>query len=336
MLGGDAGGAGRPGHRPRAARPSRGLARRRRPRPADAGAGDATELDRRDRRLPDLPARRARPRRRRRSGPTAATSPTSPRRAAAARDWARVAGRRRATTSRPGRGAAGRHDPGLAPTSLRRRAAALRGFYRFAFGEGLIAVDVAAHLDLPRPPRLLPETLTVEPRPSGCSTRPAATTTTRTASATGRCSSCCTRPASGSARRSASTAEDLSIDGALRAGHRQGRQGAARAGRRRRPRLARRAGSTGPRPALLALGHVAPVRGGPLFLGDRGRRLARQQAWAAVKRAAARGRPRRTGSARTPCATRSRPICSRAGPTCASSRSCSDMRVSPRHSSTRI
>ena len=54
------------------------------------------------------------------------------------------------------------HDPGLAPTSLRRRAAALKGFYRFCFGEGLIRSDVAAHLDLPRQPRLLPETLTVE------------------------------------------------------------------------------------------------------------------------------------------------------------------------------
>src|SRR6185503_8974166 len=29
-----------------------------------------------------------------------------------------------------------RSDPGLAPTSLRRRAAAIKGFYRFAFGEG--------------------------------------------------------------------------------------------------------------------------------------------------------------------------------------------------------
>jgi integrase/recombinase XerD len=43
----------------------------------------------------------------------------------------------------------------------------------------------------------------------------------------------------------------------------------------------------GPRGPLLALGHVAPVRGGPLFLGDRGRRLARQQAWSSVRRAAA-------------------------------------------------
>ena len=33
---------------------------------------------------------------------------------------------------------------GLASTSLRRRAAALKGFYRFAYGEGRIAVDIAA------------------------------------------------------------------------------------------------------------------------------------------------------------------------------------------------
>ncbi len=44
----------------------------------------------------------------------------------------------------------------------------------------------------------------------------------------------------------------------------------------------------GPRPALLSGHHVEPVRGGPLFLGDRGRRLARQQAWAAVTAAAER------------------------------------------------
>ena len=79
----------------------------------------------------------------------------------AARDWAagpEVAHRYLAARAR--RGLSG--DPGLAPASLRRRAAAIRGFYRFAFGDGLIAVDVAAHLDLPRQPRLLPETLTVD------------------------------------------------------------------------------------------------------------------------------------------------------------------------------
>jgi len=42
------------------------------------------------------------------------------------------------------------------------------------------------------------------------------------------------------------------------------------------------------RPALLAIHHVEPARGGPLFLGDRGRRLARQQAFALVRAAARR------------------------------------------------
>jgi integrase/recombinase XerD len=47
------------------------------------------------------------------------------------------------------------------------------------------------------------------------------------------------------------------------------------------------------RPALLAIHHVEPVRGGPLFLGDRGGRFARQQAFAAVRTAARRaGLPR--------------------------------------------
>jgi integrase/recombinase XerD len=79
----------------------------------------------------------------------------------AARDWAagpEVAHRYLAARARRGRP----NEPGLAPTSLRRRTASIRGFYRFAYGDGLIAVDVAAHLDLPRQPRLLPETLTVE------------------------------------------------------------------------------------------------------------------------------------------------------------------------------
>ena len=72
----------------------------------------------------------------------------------------------------------------------------------------------------------------------------------------------------------------------------------------------------------------------PALPQRRGRRLGRNQAWASSS-----GRPRRpawaTGSRRTRSATRSRRTCWRAGPTCASYRSCSGMRVSPRRSSTR-
>lgn len=49
-----------------------------------------------------------------------------------------------------------------ASTTVRRRTAAIRGFYRFAFGEGYIAVDVADQIVLPRAPRQLPDVLSVE------------------------------------------------------------------------------------------------------------------------------------------------------------------------------
>ena len=186
-----------------------------------------------------------------------------------------------AARSRRGRKA----DPGLAPSSLRRRAAAIRGFYRFAFGEGLIAVDVAAHLDLPRMPRLLPETLTVAE-------------VERLIEAAGPADA----DASGPLRDRALVEllyaaglrvsealgldrEDLSLDG-----------GFARViGKGDKERLVPVGDLAlgvlgrwidGPRAAMLALSHVAPARGGPLFLGDRGRRWSRQQAWSAVKRAA--------------------------------------------------
>jgi len=47
----------------------------------------------------------------------------------------------------------------LRPSTRRRRAAAVRAFYRFLFAEGLIERDVAGLLDLPRQQRQLPDTL---------------------------------------------------------------------------------------------------------------------------------------------------------------------------------
>jgi integrase/recombinase XerD len=179
-----------------------------------------------------------------------------------------------------------RNDPGLAPSSLRRRAAALKGFYRFAYGEGLIAVDVAAHVDLPRPSRLLPETLTVEEvgrlldaaggeddDPHGLRGRALLellyAAGLRISEAIGL------------------DREDLSTDGAfVRVIGKGDKERLVPVGDMALDWLGR--WIAGPRPALLRLNHVAPGRGGPLFLGDRGRRLARQQAWATVKHASAR------------------------------------------------
>jgi integrase/recombinase XerD len=196
-----------------------------------------------------------------------------------ARDWAQgpdAAQRYLAARTRRGR----RHDPGLAPTSLRRRAAALKGFYRFAFGEGLIGTDGAAHLDLPRMPRLLPDTLTaaeterllLAPPPEALLDR----ALLELLYAAGLRVSEALRL----------DLEDLSLDGAF----------VRVIGKGDRERLvpvgevaidAIRTWLDGPRRAIVAEHHVQPIRGGPLFVGRTGRRLARQQAWSIVKRAAA-------------------------------------------------
>jgi integrase/recombinase XerD len=203
------------------------------------------------------------------------------------RDYAAVAGTGNAWSSsadpavsylaaRTRRGASG--ERGLAPTSLRRRAAAIRAFYRFAFGEGLIPVDVAARLDLPRQPRLLPETLSVDE-------------VARMLDAAGE------RPrdrallellyASGLRVSEALNLdlEDLSFDGGyVRVVGKGDRERLVPVGEVALDWL--RMWIDGERAPLLARSHVSPVRGGPLFLGDRGRRLARQQAWSALKGAA--------------------------------------------------
>jgi integrase/recombinase XerD len=176
---------------------------------------------------------------------------------------------------------------GLAPTSLRRRAAAIRGFYRFAYGEGLIPIDVAARLDLPRQTRLLPETLTVDEtvRLLESATRPGATP-----AAALRARALLELLYAAGLRISEALGldrEDLSLDGAF----------VRVVGKGDRERLVPvgdvalewlRAWIDQGRPPLLGLHHVQPPRGGPLFLGDRGRRLARQQGWAIVKAAAER------------------------------------------------
>ncbi len=178
--------------------------------------------------------------------------------------------------ARTKRGASG--ERGLAPTSLRRRAAAIRGFYRFAYGEGVIAVDVAARLDLPRQPRLLPETLGL------------ADVERLLESAAGLRDRALLELLYAAGLRIGEAVgldrEDLSTDGGfVRVVGKGDRERLVPVGEVALDWLGR--WMTEARPALLARGHVAPPRGGPLFVGDRGRRLARQQAWAAVKRAAA-------------------------------------------------
>jgi integrase/recombinase XerD len=194
------------------------------------------------------------------------------------REWAAgPEAARRYLAARTRRGRPG--DPGLAPTSLRRRAASIRGFYRFAFGEGVIGVDVAAHIDLPRQPRLLPETLTVAEVEGLLEAAPdlRARALLELLYAAGLRVS----EALGLDR------EDLSTDGGfVRVIGKGDKERLVPVGDIALDWLAR--WMTEERPALLALHHIEPARGGPLFLGDRGRRLARQQAFAMVRGAAGR------------------------------------------------
>jgi integrase/recombinase XerD len=194
------------------------------------------------------------------------------------REWAagpEAARRYLAARTRRGRP----HDPGLAPTSLRRRAASIRGFYRFAFGEGVIGVDVAAHLDLPRQPRLLPETLTVAEVEALLEAAP---------DLRGRAllellyaAGLRVSEALGLDR------EDLSTDGGfVRVIGKGDKERLVPVGDIALDWLARWMSEE--RPGMLAILHVEAARGGPLFLGDRGRRLARQQAFALVRAAARR------------------------------------------------
>jgi integrase/recombinase XerD len=174
-----------------------------------------------------------------------------------------------------------RGESGLAPTSLRRRAAALKGFYRFAYGEGLINVDVASHLDLPRQSRRLPDTLDVGEVERLLEAASEAGVRDRALLELLYAAGLRVSEAVGLDR------EDLSLDGAfVRVIGKGDKERLVPIGEVALDWLV--TWLQGPWPALLGRSHVAPVRGGPLFLGDRGGRLARQSAWAAVTGAARR------------------------------------------------
>jgi integrase/recombinase XerD len=174
-----------------------------------------------------------------------------------------------------------RGETGLAPTSLRRRAAALKGFYKFAFGEGLIDVDVASHLDLPRQSRRLPDTLDIGEVERLLEAAAEAGVRDRALLELLYAAGLRVSEAIGLDR------EDLSLDGAfVRVIGKGDKERLVPIGEVALDWLV--TWLEGPWPALLARSHVAPVRGGPLFLGDRGGRLGRQAAWAAVTGAAKR------------------------------------------------
>lgn len=171
----------------------------------------------------------------------------------------------------PGRG---RGAP-LRPTTLRRKAASLRGFYRFCFVEGRIATDLAARFDLPRQPRLLPEVLTVEEVDGLLAARTDASAAgIRDRSLLELLYACGLRisEAVGLDR------DDLSLeDGLVRVIGKGDRERQVPVGEVAIGWLRRYIGEV--RPGWLALATPPSSHGGPLFLSVRGERLDRRRAW---------------------------------------------------------
>ncbi len=203
-------------------------------------------------------------------------------------DGPEIAQRYLAARGRRGRSA----DPGLAPTSLRRRAAAIRGFYRFAFGDGLIQRDVAAHLDLPRQPRLLPETLSVaevERLLEASGGDPAHPRRPTERDGIGLRDRALTELLYAAGLR---VSEALSLDvehlqldaGLVRVVGKGDKERIVPVGEEALAWLSRYL--AWPRPAWLAAGGKADGPGSPVFVTAQGGRLARTRAWSIVKSAA--------------------------------------------------
>jgi integrase/recombinase XerD len=174
----------------------------------------------------------------------------------------------------------------LRPTSLRRRTASIRGFYRFAYGDELIATDLAARIDLPRQVRRLPETLDVDETErlleaaSGLLPDDPVRIRDRALLELLYAAGLRISEALGLDR------EDLSLDGGfVRVIGKGDRERLVPVGEVALEWLARYLDLV--RPVWLALGRATLERGGPLFLSAHGRRLGRQQAWSIVRGAAA-------------------------------------------------
>ncbi len=172
----------------------------------------------------------------------------------------------------------------LRPSSHRRKAAAVRAFYRFVFAEGLIERDVASLLDLPRAARQLPDTLVLADvealleAPDGASALGA-----RDRALLELLYACGLRvsEALGLDR------EDISLaEASVRVIGKGDRERRLPIGDIALAALAHYMEDV--RPQLLARAgpQVATRRGGPLFVSQRGARLGRMAAWRLIRHAA--------------------------------------------------
>jgi integrase/recombinase XerD len=167
----------------------------------------------------------------------------------------------------------------MRPATTRRKAAAVRAFYRFCFAEGLIERDVAGLLDLPRAARLLPDTLGVAEVEALLAAPDATTEIGRRDQALLELLYACGLRISEALRLDL---EDLSpADGSVRVIGKGDRERLLPVGDVALAALGRYIDEV--RPRWLK---VATPRGGPLFVTARGGRLGRMSAWRGLRRAA--------------------------------------------------
>ena len=172
----------------------------------------------------------------------------------------------------------------MRPATHRRKAAAVRAFYRFCFSEGLIERDVASLLDLPRAARVLPDTLDVADVEALLDAPDAATATGVRDRALLELLYACGLRVSEALNLDM---EDLSLDEAsVRVIGKGDRERRLPVGDMAVSALGRYL--TDVRPQLLAATKSKTVakRGGPVFVSQRGERLSRMAAWRTIRNAA--------------------------------------------------
>ena len=170
------------------------------------------------------------------------------------------------------------------PATHRRKAAAVRAFYRFCFSEGIIERDVASLLDLPRAARVLPDTLGVA-EVAALLEAPSAETDigVRDRALLELLYACGLRVSEALNL----DVEDLSLDEAtVRVIGKGDRERRLPVGDVAVVALGRYLDHV--RPRLMAKATPADVsrRGGPVFVSQRGRRLTRMAAWRTIRNAA--------------------------------------------------
>ena len=170
----------------------------------------------------------------------------------------------------------------LRPSSLRRKAAAIRAFYRFAFAEELIERDIGGLLDLPRPARRLPDTLDV-PQVEALLAAPAVNAPRGL-----RDRALLELLYAAGLRISEALKldrQDLSLDGGfVRVIGKGDKERMVPVGDLALDALARYVAEV--RPIWIGGDDAGLARGGPLFVSTRGRRLGRMAAWRVVQDAA--------------------------------------------------